>query len=514
MPTILHFLRDSGFQDLIKNFLLKLHLASPNAETIAAGICVLIAVSIPCLIVFLLIQGVAGASTYIERKVAADIQRRIGPNKCNVGSLLGDWARSVANRPVVAKPGMVGVFWTAAGNGMALIFKLIVPIFDIGDKIMLKLAPGVMIFLADGIKLIMKEDIIPDAVDRPLFKLAPTIVLMSAFGALAVLPYSDSWYVADFNIGIFYIAAVTSIEVLGILMAGWASNNKWALLGGMRSAAQIVSYELPVGLAIATGIMISGTMSMQGMIYDQFGFAQHGASWSSGWFWEWNIFHPAMFILAPVYFLAALAECNRTPFDIPEAESELVSGYHTEYCGMRFAFFFMGEYAMMCVVCAIAVTLFLGGWSTGIGPLESALMTVKPHLEDGVLKTQFHPIGTLLHLIVFATKTYGLVFIMMWIRWTLPRFRVDQMMTLCWKKLIPLGMFCFLMVASWMLLRMFLVNKFTDATITGATTALRILFAFGIVGGLFWFFNKPLTPDQASRREMLAKAGLNAGTAL
>src|SRR6185295_19186095 len=197
------------------------------------------------------------------------------------------------------------------------------------------------IFLADGIKLIMKEDIIPDAVDVPLFKLAPTVVLASSFGALAVLPYSDAWYVADFNIGVFYIAAITSIEVLGILMAGWASNNKWALLGGMRSAAQIVSYELPVGLAILTGITISGTLSMQGMTFDQFGGPlKDSGAWSTGWFWQWNLFHPAMFVLAPVYFLAALAECNRTPFDIPEAESELVSGYHTEYCGMRFAFFF------------------------------------------------------------------------------------------------------------------------------------------------------------------------------
>src|SRR6185436_16216978 len=187
---------------------------------------------------------------------------------------------------------------------MAALFAPLVPLFDTIDKVTSKLAPGVLIFLADGIKLIMKEDIIPDPVDKPLFKIAPTIVLASSFAALAVLPYSDAWYVADFNIGVFYIAAITSIEVLGILMAGWASNNKWALLGGMRSAAQIVSYELPVGLAILTGILISGTLSMQGMTYDQFGFAKDGGSMASGWFWQWNLFHPAMFILFPVYFLS------------------------------------------------------------------------------------------------------------------------------------------------------------------------------------------------------------------
>ena len=376
---------------------------------INASLAALVSVVVPCLIVFLGIQAVAGISTYVERKVAADIQRRVGPNKCNVGSLLGAFARAaVAN----GKNPQAGI----ASKFMALALMPAVPLLDLVDKLALHFAPGIMIFLADGIKLIMKEDIIPDPADKPLFKAAPTIVLAAALGALAVLPYSDAWYVADFNIGVFYIAAVTSIEVLGILMAGWASNNKWALLGGMRSAAQIVSYELPVGLAILTGIAISGTLSMQGMTYDQFGFAEGGSSMASGWFWQWNLFHPAMFILFPVYFLSALAECNRTPFDIPEAESELVSGYHTEYCGMRFAFFFMAEYAMMCVTCAIAVTLFLGGWSTGIGFIENLFMTTPPVFVGGTMiaAPQFAWYGTIVHLGVFCAKTYGLVFVMMW----------------------------------------------------------------------------------------------------
>ena len=335
---------------------------------------IVIAIVIPCMIIFLLIQAVAGISTYIERKVAADIQRRIGPNKCNVGALLGEFARVTVANGKSEKAGITGKL-------MAMALTPAVPLLDIVDKLAARFAPGILIFLADGIKLIMKEDIIPDAVDKPMFKLAPTIVLVSAFGACAALPFSDAWYVADFNTGVLYIAAITSMEVLGILMAGWASNNKWALLGGMRSAAQIVSYEIPVGLALVTGAMIAGSLSLQDMCIDQFGFHPNDTMMTHGWFWQWNLFHPAMFVLAPVYFLAALAECNRTPFDIPEAESELVAGYHTEYTGMRFAFFFMAEYAMMCVTSALAVTIFLGGWSTGIGPLEHILMKTAPAVQ-------------------------------------------------------------------------------------------------------------------------------------
>ena len=469
-----------------------------------ATLSTVLAVIVPCMIVFLLVQAVAGGSTYIERKVAADIQRRVGPNKCNVGAFFGEFARAaVVNARI---PGA-----NAGGRIMGAMLAPLVPVIDAVDKVVGRLAPGVLIFLADGIKLIMKEDIIPDPVDKPMFKIAPTIVLASAFGACAALPYSDAWYVADFNTGVLYIAAITSMEVLGILMAGWASNNKWALLGGMRSAAQIVSYELPVGLALATGAMIAGTLSLQGIIYDQFDYHTGGGALSQGWFWQWNLFHPAMFILAPVYFLAALAECNRTPFDIPEAESELVSGYHTEYSGMRFAFFFMAEYAMMCVTSALAVTIFLGGWSTGLGPIESALTQIPASAENHWVPV-FHWYGTLIHLLMFGIKTYGLVLIMMWIRWTLPRFRVDQMMTLCWKKLIPLGMVCFFGVAVWMVLRMMIVNKIGEEHLWNITFTLRLFFAVGVLGFIVWFFAKPLTAEQKTAREMIVKSGLQGTT--
>ncbi len=471
-------------------------------------ILLILAAFIPVFIVINVILPVSGGSTYIERKLAADIQRRVGPNQCNVNAFMGEFARIIVRNASLPKAGF-------SAKLMALLAKPALPILDLADRVVSKLAPGVIIFMADGLKLIMKEDIIPAAVDRPLFKLAPMIVLASAFGALAVLPYSDAWYVADLNIGIFYIAAITSIEVIGILMAGWASNNKWALLGGMRSVAQIVSYELPAGLAIATGMLINGSMSMQAMTYNQFQFGAT-AGWMQGWFWQWNIFHPAMFILAPCYFLAALAECNRTPFDIPEAESELVSGYHTEYSGMRFGFFFMAEYAMMCVTSAIGVTLFLGGWSTGIGPLEQLLMKTPPMLDHGILVAapQFYWFGTLIHLGAFIAKTYSLVLLMMWIRWTLPRFRVDQMMDLCWKKLIPLSMFCFLAVGAWIVLEEVLNAAVGASIITGVTFWLRLVFALAVGGWLVWFFKLPLTTAQRSERTALAHADASGGVSL
>ncbi|MCW8131478.1 MAG: NADH-quinone oxidoreductase subunit H [Planctomycetota bacterium] len=508
-----------------------------------------IAVLIPVKIAFVLVQAVAGGSTYIERKVAADIQRRVGPNQCNPNQFLGVFARVCVENAKQPKAN-----FGAKAMGAAL--GLAIPVIDLIDKVAGRFVPGVLIFLADGIKLIMKESIVPSTADKPLFKMAPAIVLCSAFGALATVPYSSGFFITDLNIGIFYLAAITSLETIGILMAGWASNNKWALLGGMRSAAQIVSYELPAGLTVLTVILLAGTMSMQGIIYDQIG-PNH---WSQGWIFQWNVFSsPFMMILAPAYFLAALAECNRTPFDIPEAESELVAGYHTEYTGMNFAFFFMAEYAMMCVTSAIAVTVFLGGWSTGIGPLERAMMEANagdripgtelvatvafekvaqgdvipgtknaiaaqdigavaigdriPGTEQLVAQPVYYWWASLVHLAVFGLKTYGLVFIMMWIRWTLPRFRVDQMMTLCWKKLIPIGMFCFTGIAAWTLLRKPFANWLggQDAYLS-LQAGLSIVVFLAVTGWLVHFFRTPLTPEDQKRRKLIADANLTVGT--
>jgi len=285
---------------------------------------------------------------------------------------------------------------------------------------------GILQWLADGIKNLLKEDIIPAAADKWLFSLAPYVVFVGFLATFVVIPFGSQLIVADLNIGILYLLAVTSLVVVGILMAGWASNNKWSLLGGMRSAAQIVSYEIPAGLAVLTIIFAAGTMSMQGIIKAQ------------GWApWDWLLFYnPFTFGAFFLYFTAALAEGNRTPFDIPEAESELVAGYVTEYSGMRFLFFFFAEWGNLYVIGAIATTLFLGGWQ--VPPIP--WVTDQPVLL------------AILQFVVFFVKAYFWVFVAMWVRGTLPRVRVDQLMSLCWKYMVPLSFVCLLGTAGWMVL--------------------------------------------------------------
>ena len=269
--------------------------------------------------------------------------------------------------------------------------------------------------IADGVKLLFKEDIIPEQADRLVFALAPMVVFASAFAAFVVIPFSPRLIVSNLNIGILYLIAISSLVVIGIMMAGWSSNNKWALYGAIRSAAQIVSYEIPAGFALLTSVMLVGSLSMQDIAQAQAGGVHH-----------WFIFHnPFSFVAFFIYYCASLAEVNRTPFDIPEAESELVAGYHTEYSGMRFAIFFLAEYANMFAVSAIATTLFLGAW-------------------NGVLPTPILPPA-----LVFILKCLFLIFIMMWLRWTLPRLRVDQLMYMSWKVLLPFSALCVVGVGLW-----------------------------------------------------------------
>ena len=223
---------------------------------------------------------------------------------------------------------------------------------------------GLLQPVADALKLILKEDIIPSSADKKLFILAPFIVFIGAFIAFSALPFSQTIIIADMNIGVFYILAVSSLGVIGLILAGWSSNNKWSLYGAMRSAAQIVSYEIPAALSIVTVIMLTSTMSMQGIIH-----YQSGLVW--GFLPNWLIFNnPFTFLAFFIFFISGLAECNRTPFDIPEAESELVAGAFTEYSGMRYAFFFLSEYANMFVVSGVAAAAFLGGWQSPIPGLS------------------------------------------------------------------------------------------------------------------------------------------------
>jgi NADH-quinone oxidoreductase subunit H len=266
---------------------------------------------------------------------------------------------------------------------------------------------GILQPLADGIKFLLKEDIAPAAADKLLWRAAPIAVFTGAFMGYAVIPWGPSFVGAKLDMGLFYAFATSSLVVMGIIMAGWGSNNKWSLYGAMRGAAQVISYEIPLGLAVLPVIMGAGTLNMGSIVQRQAGFL-----------WNWNVFNPLFAISFVLYFVSAMAEVNRIPFDLPESESELVAGYHTEYTGMKFAFMMLGEYADMFLVATIATAVFLGGWWTGI-----------PRVDH------FVPAP-----VIFTVKAVALVFIMMWLRWTLPRLRVDQLMHLCWKIFIPIAL--------------------------------------------------------------------------
>jgi NADH-quinone oxidoreductase subunit H len=318
-------------------------------------------------VVFGFFLPIAGVTSWLERRVWARIQSRVGPNR-------------------------------------------------VGPQ-------GFLQWLADGIKLLLKEDIVPDAADRLLFLFAPYFVVWGIVATFVVIPFSGNLIIADMNVGILYLTAVTALVVVGVLMAGWASNNKWSLIGGIRSAAQIISYEIPASLALLPIVLLTGTLSTQGIIRAQ------------GWApWDWFVFHnPFTFVAAFMFYVAALAEGNRTPFDIPEAESELVAGFCTEYSGFRYLLFFMAEWGNLYVIGAVATTLFFGGWQIPLWTDNVVLLNI----------SQFA---------VFFLKSYLWVLISMWVRATLPRVRVDQLMILCWKYLVPIGFVNLIGTAIWMVI--------------------------------------------------------------
>src|SRR5437016_9072227 len=291
---------------------------------------------------------------------------------------------------------------------------------------------GFLQWIADAVKLLFKEDLIPAEADNVLFRAAPYFMMVGFACVFVALPFSHRLIIADMNIGIFYILAVTALIVVGIIMSGWSSNSKWSLFGAIRSAAQIISYEIPGGLALMVPVLLAGTLSTQGIIRAQ-----------GGWPWQWFVFDsPATFAAFFIYFISALAEGNRTPFDLPEAESELVSGYNTEYSGMRFSYFFLVEWGNMWVMSALATTMFLGGWQ-----LPGLTADRFDTLTGGAAVA-----AELASLLWFALKTLFFVFVVMWLRWTLPRIRVDRMMNMCWKYLVPASFAGVLFVAIWMLI--------------------------------------------------------------
>jgi NADH-quinone oxidoreductase subunit H len=333
--------------NVLNDLLLKLGLSE---QTVTYFVWPLIQIG---LVVTLVALWVAYA-TYLERKISAFMQARLGPMR------VGPW--------------------------------------------------GLLQPIADGLKLLTKEDFIPENADRWIFFFAPYIAVASAFIVFSVIPFGPDWAViADVNIGLLLVLAVSSVGVLALILAGWSSNSKYALLGGLRSSAQMVSYEVAMGLALIGGLMFARTLSLSGII------AAQGSD--SIWY---IVYQPAGFLL---FLISGIAENNRAPFDLPEAESELVAGFHTEYSGMRWSLFFMAEYAAMVVVSAVATTVYLGGW----------YFPFVYRLEA----TGHHNLYVLVSLLVFLVKASIILYVYFWLRWTLPRFRYDQLMDIGWKWLIP-----------------------------------------------------------------------------
>jgi len=376
-------------QNLLDGILGRLGVTDPGA-TIAVYLLGMVVFSGVVLMGF--VAPFAGITSYVERRIAARMQSRVGPNR-------------------------------------------------VGPH-------GVIQWLADGVKCLLKEDLIPDAADKTLFRLSPYLVFIGMFGTFVVIPFGSRLVIADLDLGFFYLIAFSSLVSVGLIMAGWASNNKWSLLGGMRSAAQIVSYEIPAGMSILAVVLFAGTMSIQGAIRAQ-GWAPH----------TWIMFqNPFLFAAYFVFYTAALAEGNRTPFDIPEAESELVAGYNTEYSGMRFLLYFFAEWANLYVIGAVSAAAFMGGWQ------------VPPGIPDAIRPAA--------ELFTFVGKSLIGVFLAIWIRWTYPRLRVDQMMSVCWKYLVPISFVNIVGTAVWMMLFPKGQIPAVAASVIMVVLAAAIVFAF------------------------------------
>ena len=371
---------------------------------------ILIRVGIVAAVILPVISAIAMYSIWWERKVAGHAQSRVGP--MHVGGWHG-WAQSIA----------------------------------------------------DGVKLILKEDLIPKGADVFLFRLAPYLAFAPVFTAFLALPFGPQLcFQSRLNIGVLYLLAVLSVEVMGTILAGWGSNSKWAIYGAMREACQMVSYEIPLGIAIIVGVLTAGTLSLMELNYLQ-----------GNGIVDWFVFHnPFIFAASLLYFIASLASSKRAPFDLPESESELVAGYHTEYSGLRFSFFFFAEYAGMFVVGAIQTALFLGGWNSPLGHLDPIYKVVgydpivagqaffNGSIANGANASgltgiaEAMGVGTVGLVILnlycifwFVVKVMTIVWVNMWLRWTLPRIRIDQVLYCCVKVLLPFSLVLLVGAAAW-----------------------------------------------------------------
>jgi NADH-quinone oxidoreductase subunit H len=339
----------------------------PGAAQWPGWVVVALITALPALACFTFVALATLVYVYAERKISGFMQDRIGPNR------VGPW--------------------------------------------------GLLQTIADTVKLLMKEAVFPKNVDRKLFIIGPILVNVGAFMPFLVIPWGERLQPADLNVGVLYVVAIASLSTIGIIMAGWASNNKYSLFGAMRSAAQIVSYEIPTIMILLVPVMIVGSLSLKDITQAQAGGLQN---------WFLFRYFPLLPIAFVCFFVAGLAETNRAPFDIPEAESELVAGFHTEYSGFFFACFFMAEYTEMFILSATASVLFLGGY---LAP-HPALQQIGPV-----------PMGWLW----IWVKAWFLIFVMMWLRWTLPRSRVDQLMHIAWKVLLPIALVLVVVVGGFVL---------------------------------------------------------------
>ncbi|MGI6419188.1 MAG: NADH-quinone oxidoreductase subunit NuoH [Thermoguttaceae bacterium] len=332
---------------------------------------------VQCLILLGIMMFAAALFNWMERKVAGRIQDRLGPTR--VGGRFG-WLQSVA----------------------------------------------------DGIKLLSKEDLIPKEADAILFRLAPYVSFCAAFCVYLALPFSNGWVAQHLNVGVFFIVAVAGLEVFGVILGGYSSGSKWSLYGAMREAAQVVSYEVPLGLCVVIPVMVAGTLDLVAI-----------GNMQRGWGVNWLVFHdPFLFITFFIYALCTVASTNRAPFDLAEAESELVAGFLTEYSGFRWSVFFMAEYGSMYAMSGLGSILFLGGWHGPIPVAEMLGLTYANHAVLGWL-------GDLLGACNFLFKAFLGVASMMWLRWTLPRLRIDQVMTTCLKYCVPLAAAMFVGTMLW-----------------------------------------------------------------
>jgi NADH-quinone oxidoreductase subunit H len=331
---------------------------------------------------------------------------------------------------------------------LSLVFMLVIVLFviwmerkvsaDIQNRIGPIRTGGVLGFLlqsmADALKLLLKEDLRPTGADKWPFYVAPYLVFVPAFMVYLILPFSATWVPQDLKIGILFYSAVSAVPALGIAMAGWSSNNKWSLLGGLRAAAQLISYELPLGLAILAVVLLNGTLDMKQLV---------AAQWQHPWLNLVTLPSLAIFIMA------GMAEVSRTPFDLPEAESELVSGFNTEYSGMRFATFFLAEFSASFFIAALAVTLFVGGWSLwGIDIwFAKTFLHMNPSTWDITQPASIPFIMKAFWFVVFLVKTVAMLWVFMWIKWTMPRLRIDQVLNFGWKILLPVALLNLLLVS-------------------------------------------------------------------